>query len=153
MLQVSDEMWRHTHTRAQSKHVQARIHSGQVCVYAWVALTACSGAESVARCECEGTFDGYLNRRPSQWHKINCLPFPVSFPLSILFHFCFFIPRFNPMHVHTSQKTHQDAVISTVDGIITQIMICVSICRVHRRCRNLSPGSNYRPSSITPATV
>lgn len=56
-------------------------------------------------------------------------------------------------HAHISQKTHQDAVISTVDGIITQIMICVSMFRVHRRCRNLSQGSNYRPSSITPATV
>lgn len=56
MLQVSDEMWRHTHTRA----VKARANTYPfrtslcLCVGVYVALTACSGAESVARCECEG---------------------------------------------------------------------------------------------------
>lgn len=40
-----------------------------------------------------------------------------------------------------------------VDGIITQIMICVSMFQVHRRYRNLNQESNYRLSSITPATV
>lgn len=82
--------------------------------------------------------------------------FPFFLLLLLPFLSFFLVSPFGSTNAHTRthlQKTHQDAVISTVDGIITQIMICVSMFRVHRRCRNLSQGSNYQPSSIIPATV
>lgn len=123
-----------------------------------------------------GGAKGYLNQRPSQWHNklltISMLFCSLFFPflspcfsISFSFFFVFFfikhfvLPSFGLTSMHGwlthnhPQKTHQDAVTLTVDGIITRITICVSMFLVHRPCRNSSRELNCRPSSIIPATV
>lgn len=50
------------------------------------------------------------------------------------------------------QKMHQDIAISTVNGIIIQIMICANMFPIHRMCPNLSSASSYQRLSTIPAT-